>query len=126
MGSTITYTLVELDLLCRAISSNFDRCCLSNIRKIIKSFNNPNNSLIQNDEVIYSTSLGMLDEFKNYEPYGEGKVFVLYYSMNSLEFYFCTRHLKRFLFDFTLYDMPLLINIHFISVLATWRLKISK
>jgi len=123
MKTNVIYTSSEIDLLYREVTSNFNKYCARDIKESIQNFNN---QLKPDDKVIYSIFLGIANEFTNYEPYGEGKVFVLFYSMNSMEFSFCTRHLKKFLFEYTLEDMPLLMNTHFIGTLATWRMKIAK
>jgi hypothetical protein len=62
----------------------------------------------------------------SYEPYGEAKTFVIFLNKQYLEFNFWTRHLKNFLFQSKLSEMPLYLNMYFMNYLAAWRLRIAK
>lgn len=64
--------------------------------------------------------------YATYESYGESRYFTILNIQGNLTFQFWRRHLKRFLFEAELKEMPLLINVPRLKDLAAWRLKIGK
>ena len=128
MDKSLTYTSSEVDmLLSDFLKESNDKIPLSiyGLKTILEVINKLEET---NEQTIFSKILSKkrAAEYMEIEPYGEGKVFTILYDRGMLEFKFCTRHLKRFLYEYSLEDMPLLINTYFIGILAIWRLKIAK
>jgi len=119
---TILYTTTEIDLLCQSLTNSFDEFMAEDIRKAITG-------LISFERVLYRRHLNADEswELRCREPLGESRLFVLLYNQGGhLDFEFCTRHLRNFLYRTELVEMPLLLNTRFISIIASWRLQIAK
>lgn len=124
MGQKIEYTTQEIDLIFGMIQ---EPSCIPKI-----GFVNTVKALIYTHITKQSTieiaihHLNLNDEYDNHEPFGEGRYFVIFNENSTNRFEFWTRHLRKFLFEATLKEMPLLINMPFIGDLAKWRLIIAK
>lgn len=120
----IGYTDSEIDEICGFINSG--RHLKSTLRVIVEetidAFLN-NESTI---EVCFFSETIDPKIYSTYEPYGESKYFTILNDQGVLRFQFWRRHLRRFLFEAELKEMPLLINVHRIKELAAWRLKLGK
>jgi len=125
METSLTYTQSEFDFLCQSISAKFDKGVAKELSQAIHDLHSPE---VFQEQLIHKKYLDqeVTSLLRNNMPFGEAKVFVLYYEGRFIEFNFCTRHLKTFLYKTQLREMPLLINTYFINVLASWRLKIAK
>ncbi len=65
-------------------------------------------------------------DYETYEPRGESKYFTILRDNDRLYLQFWRRHLRRFLFEAELKQMPLLINSPIVNKLAAWRLRLGK
>lgn len=124
MEQKIEYTTREIDLLCRMIKSP-STIGIDQFRDLVIQLieiQTTKDSMIETP--IFFINLGK--EFNTIEPYGEAKYFVIFNENSTNRFEFWTRHLRKFLFEATLKEMPLLINVPFVAELAKWRLIIAK
>jgi hypothetical protein len=124
METIITYTISDINLLCQSLAAIYDSFIAKDFKDAIS---NPHG--LSSERALYTKHLTADEswELRCREPYGETKVFVIFYNQGGhLEFDFCTRHLKNFLYKTDLIEMPLLLNTYFIGTLASWRLKIAK
>lgn len=119
------YSTSDIDMLCKSVGST-KHLVESAFRRVIEdTIDAQDGKLSMIETQIHSLPLDRA-EYASYEPFGEAKYFVIFDEYNTLRLEFWVRHLKRFLFEARLRDMPLLINVPFLSILASWRLKIGK
>jgi hypothetical protein len=123
METLTLYTDSEINLLIQILGKCQDSYLIEDFRKAIT-----NPCTLSSEQILYKRYLSTDEswDLRCREPYGEAKVFALFYDGGHLTFQFCTRHLKYFLYKADLADMPLLLNTHFIGILASWRLQIAK
>lgn len=119
------YAEAEFEFLYQELSRDFNTDVVNSMKHAVRNLFNPYE---KKEGCIHSKSLSDKEckELREYEPYGEAKVFVLFGDFHGLRFNFWDRHLRRFLFDTPLLEMPLFVNQYFISTLAVWRLKIAR
>ncbi len=121
----IIYTKSDIDLLCQSVGNTkylSGGSFREVVENIIDSYRDNTSTL---EVTIHSMNLEK-EKYHQYEPYGEAKYFVIFDEQSHLRLEFWTRHLKKFLFNASLREMPLLINMPFICILASWRLRIGK
>lgn len=120
----IGYTDSEIDQICGLIDSG--RHVRATLREIVEE---TFDAYLNNESVIEICFISeTIDpkEYATYEPYGESKYFTILNDQGVLRFQFWRRHLRRFLFEAELKEMPLLINVPYVNKLAAWRLRLGK
>jgi hypothetical protein len=121
----IQYTESEIDQLCVILGSI--KSLVSDVlpRIVIETIQNYYDHIGSVEICLYSEKIDT-KEYEKYEPHGEAKYFTILRDNDRLYLQFWRRHLRRFLFQAELKEMPLLINSPIVCKLAAWRLRLGK
>lgn len=123
--NTIQYTESEIDQLCVILGSKTSLVSEALPRIVKQTIDNYHDN-IGSIEICLTSEKVDPKEYETYEPYGEARYFTILRDNGFLYLQFWRRHLRRFLFEAKLKQMPLLINAPIVKDLAAWRLRLGK